>query len=96
MRIFLTKRATSSYSSIREYISNRFGETVARAFEQKVVDFLDLLENFPEIGSMEVPEKQIQGFQITKQTRVFYRIKGERIIILVFFDVRQDPKRKPK
>ena len=69
---------------------------MAEAFEQKMVDFLDLLEDFPEIGVVEVIEKQIRGFQLTKQTRIFYRIKGERIIILTFFDVRQDPKKKPR
>jgi len=52
------------------------------------------LENYPEIGVVEVDDKQIRGFQLTKQTRVFYRIKGERIIILTFFDVRQHPNKK--
>jgi plasmid stabilization system protein ParE len=55
---------------------------------------LDLLEDFPEIGAVEVVEKQIRGFQLTKQTMVFYRTKGEKIIILTFFDVRQDPRKK--
>lgn len=96
MKISLTKRAEKSYHSIRDYITNEWGEIVAEAFEQKTIDFLDLLEDFPEIGVIEVIEKQIRGFQLTKQTRVFYRIKSERIIILTFFDVRQNPKRKPR
>jgi len=95
MRISLTKRAETNYHSIKNYISNKFGERVAETFEQKTVDFLDLLENFPELGVVEVLEKQIRSFQLTKQTRVFYRIKGERIIILNLFDVRQDPVKKP-
>ena len=96
MRISLTKRAEKNYRSIKDYITNEWGERVAEAFEQKTVDFLDLLEDFPEMGVVEVIEKQIRGFQLTKQTRVFYRIKGERIIILTFFDVRQDPKKRPR
>ena len=96
MKIFFTKRAEKNYRSIKEYITNEWGEPVADAFEQKTVDFLDILEDFPEIGVVEVIEKQIRGFQLTKQTRVFYRIRGERIIILTFFDVRQDPKKKPQ
>ena len=96
MRISLTKRAEKNYRSIKDYITNEWGERVAEAFEQKTVDFLDLLEDFPEIGVVEVIEKQIRGFQLTKQTRVFYRVNGERIIILAFFDVRQDPKKKPR
>jgi plasmid stabilization system protein ParE len=96
MKIFLTKRAEKNFRSIKEYIVNEWGERVAEAFEAKTADFLDLLEDFPELGVIEVVEKQIRGFQLTKQTRVFYRIKGERIIILTFFDVRQNPKKKPQ
>jgi hypothetical protein len=61
-----------------------------------VIDFLDIVENFPDLGVVEVPEKQIRGFQLTKQTRIFYRIKKDRIVILTFFDVRQNPKKKPR
>ena len=96
MRISLTKRAERNYRSIKDYITNEWGERVAEAFEQKTVDFLDLLEDFSEIGVVEVSEKKIRGFQLTKHTRVFYRIKGERIIILTFFDVRQNPRKKPR
>lgn len=96
MRIFLTKRADKNYHSIKDHIINEWGERVAEAFEQKTVDFLDLLEDFPELGVIEVPDKQIRAFQLTKQTRVFYRLKGDRIIILTFLDVRQDPMKKPR
>jgi plasmid stabilization system protein ParE len=96
MKIFFTKRAEKNFRSIKEYIVNEWGERVADAFEAKTVDFLDLLEDFPELGVIEVAEKQIRGFQLTKQTRVFYRIKGERIIVLTFFDVRQNPKKRPQ
>jgi plasmid stabilization system protein ParE len=94
MKIFLTTRANKNYEAIRSYIKNEWGERVAKAFENKVADFLDLLANFPEMGSVEVVEKQIRGFQLTKQTRIFYRIKKENIIILTFFDVKQDPNKK--
>jgi len=96
MKVFLTKRAANKFRSIKEYIAEEWGELVADAFEQKTIDFLDLLESFPQMGSLEVSAKQIRGFQLTKQTRVFYRIKNERIIILTFFDVRQHPLKRPK
>ncbi len=57
MKIFFTKRAEKNYRSIKEYITNEWGETVADAFEQRTVDFLDILEDFPEIGVVEVIEK---------------------------------------
>lgn len=95
MKISLTKRAERNFNSIKRYIAKEWGERVAEIFEQKTVDFFDLLIDFPEIGTVEVSEKQIRGFQLTKQTRVFYRIKSDRIIVLSFFDVRQDVQKKP-
>ncbi len=96
MIICLTTRAEKNYHKIKNRILIEFGEKVAEAFEEKVAAFLDLLEDFPQMGSVEVEAKQIRGFHLTKHTRVFYRIKGERIIILTFFDVRQDPKKRPR
>jgi plasmid stabilization system protein ParE len=97
MTVKVSKRAEKSFHSIKDFIRFKWGELVANAFEERVVDFLDLLEDFPEIGTLEkINDKRIYGFQLTKQTKVFYRIKGERIIIIVFFDVRQDPKKKPR
>jgi plasmid stabilization system protein ParE len=96
MNILLTKRAEQKYLSIKQYIIDEFGENVAQAFEQKTIDLLLLLKSFPTMGSLEFPEKDIYGFQLTKQTRIFYRIKKENIIILTFFDVRQSPKKRLK
>ena len=67
-----------------------------RILLEKTIDFFDLLKEFPEMGSIEFPEKQIRGFQLTKQTRILYRIKNKNIIVLAFFDVRQNPKKKFK
>lgn len=96
MNAFLTKRAERNYKSIRQFISEEWGENVASAFQQKTKDFFDLVELFPELGSIEYTPKKIRGFQLTKHTRVFYRIKNQQIIILSFFDVRQDPEKKPQ
>ena len=96
MKISLTIRAEKKYAAIINHIKDEWGDAVAEAFRQKTIDFMDLLKNFPELGLLEVPGKKIRGFQLTKQTRVFYRVKSERLIILTFFDVRQNPKKKLK
>jgi plasmid stabilization system protein ParE len=83
-----------NYNSVKEYISGKFGALIVEAFERKLIDFLELLKNFPELGNVEVREKGIRGFQFSKQTRIFYRIKGNKIIILTLFDVRQHPDKK--
>ena len=92
MKVFLTRRAERNYETIREYIRNEWGPSVAESFEEKVDDLFNLLVTFPEMGPIE--KKDIRGFQISRQTRILYRIKGKRIIILALFDVRQDPRKK--
>jgi hypothetical protein len=61
---------------------------------KKVYDFLDILIEFPEIGSIEHAEKNIRGFVIVKQLTLFYKITEDKIILLNFFDNRQSPERK--
>lgn len=94
MKIFFTKRAGKNYYSIRDYITGEFGKRTSEAFTNKLIYFLEILKNYPELGSLEIKEKSIRGFQFSKQTRIFYRIKGDKIIILTLFDVRQHPRKK--
>lgn len=94
MNIFLSKRAERNFSSIKIQIANRIGINVAEAFEERIANFLILLGSNPDIGSMENPKLRIRAFQITKLTRVFYRIEIKKIVILSFFDVRQEPNKK--
>tara|TARA_R110001599_G_scaffold3619_1_gene19933 strand:- start:5156 stop:5446 length:291 start_codon:yes stop_codon:yes gene_type:complete len=96
MKIVWTKKARKRFGEILEYIELKFGSTARRSFITKTKDFTRLLYEFPEIGTLEIPEKKIRGFQITKQTRVFYRLKNDQIILLTFFDSRQDPQKKPQ
>jgi len=92
MEIFVTKRAEKNYRSILKYIQKNFGNLVSKIFEDKVVLFFELLEIFPEIGIEEDNVKKIRSFSIARQTRVFYRIKKDKIIVLSFFLVVQGGK----
>jgi plasmid stabilization system protein ParE len=95
MKIIWTKKAKSRFADILNYIEKEFGEATRQHFRTKTKDFTILLKEFPEIGTLEIREKNLRGFQLTKQTRVFYRIKNHTIIILTFFDSRQNPNKKP-
>lgn len=96
MRIVWTEKARKGFSDILDYIELKFGNTARQSFTVKTKDFTRLLSEFPEIGTLEIPEKKLRGFQLTKQTRVFYRLKNDQIILLTFFDSRQNPDKKPR
>jgi len=88
LTIYWTRRADEKFDRILEYLSAEWGEKVTSAFVKKVYDFLDVLIDFPEIGSLENAEKNIRGFVIVKQITVFYKVNDNKIILLNFFDTR--------
>lgn len=68
------------------------GDQTAKQFVEKTDAIFKLLKNFPAMGQGE--SNDIRGFQLSPHTRILYRIRDEKIIILSFFDVRQDPNKK--
>jgi len=94
LEIKWTKRATYSFYNTIDYLEEEWSERSARKFVQIVNRFLHTLQEQPEIGKIEVAEKGIRGFVLSRQNTVFYRIKGQRIILLKFFDNRQHPSKK--
>ena len=93
MTIFLTRRAERNYNSIKKYIAKEFGGKTAETFTKKADETFKLLEDFPQMGPAE--NNDIRGFQLSRQTRILYRIREKKIIILSLFDVRQNPKKRP-
>lgn len=96
MKLIWTKKAQRRLGEILDYIEKEFGATARQSFRDKARDFTRVLIEFPEMGAIEIKEKNLRGFQLTKQTRVFYRARKDTIVILTLFDSRQSPKKRPK
>jgi plasmid stabilization system protein ParE len=92
LKINWSTRADIKLDQLIIYLQSEWGESVVQAFMRKLYDFLEILSEFPEIGSMQYPEKQIRGFALTKQVSIFYRMDEDQIVLLDFFDNRSDPK----
>lgn len=90
-KIVRTKRADKNLEQIVDYLQREWNDAVVRAFIAHLVQLLDVLSLYPEIGKVANNEGTIRSFPVTKHTRLFYRIKGNRIILLNFFDNRQRP-----
>ncbi len=94
LEIVWSTRADKKFDKILEYLGKEWGNKVTKSFVKKIYDFLDILSEFPEIGTLENKEKGIRGFVIIKQVSIFYIIRNNHIIILNFFDNRQSPAKK--
>ena len=89
-----TTRVDIKLDNLIVYLESEWGDSVVHAFMRKLYDFLEILSEFPEIDSVQYPEKRIRGFALTKQVSIFYRIDDNQIVLLDFFDNRSDPKKK--
>ena len=94
LNISWTTRADIKLDQLIIYLESEWGDSVVKAFMRKLYDFLEILSEFPEIGSMQYPEKRIMGFALTKQVTIFYKIDDNQIVLLDIFDNRSDPKKK--
>jgi plasmid stabilization system protein ParE len=92
MKIFLTRRAERNYDDIKGYIKQEWGDKTAGEFIQKTDELFSLLKIYPSMGQIE--KDDIRGFQLSPHTRILYRVKPEKIVVLAFFDVRRNPKKK--
>ncbi len=92
MQVYVTPRAERNFDSIVAYIRQKCGDKTALTFVQKTDEIFKLLKNYPFMGSIE--KGDIRGFQLSPQTRILYCVRDNKVIILSFFDVRQDPKKK--
>lgn len=92
MQIFVTPRAEATFHSIIENIELNWGKNAVNGFIKQVDDIFELLQKHPFLGQGETDD--IRGLQLSQQTRILYRIRGDKIIILTFFDVRQSPEKK--
>ena len=94
LELYWSKRADKKFDTILEYLLLKWGESITKSFVKEIYDFLDILSEFPEIGTIENKEKGIRGFTVIEQIDHYYKIEGSKIILINFFDNRQNPKKK--
>lgn len=95
-KITWSKFAQKQFDNIVSYIENEWSSRISAKFVLKANELFELLKLYPEAGSIEIKEKNIRGFLLTKQVKLFYRLKSSEIILLSFFDTRLNPKKKLK
>lgn len=89
--VFISDRANETFDYIREQLESKWSDKIALEFEQKVVRILDLIKISPFMFKALSQNENIRKALIHKNCSMFYEIKGHAIIILFFWDNRQDP-----
>jgi plasmid stabilization system protein ParE len=73
--IVWNRRASNSFNSVINYLQQEWGDKVTRNFVIRTYEIIELLAINWEMGTVELPEKQIRAFVITKHNTLFYRVE---------------------
>ena len=92
LKIVFNKRADLKLDKTLEYLKTQWSVRVANEFLENLYNTIDILSIFPEIGTMVDNERNIKGFLVTKQTKMYYRVESDKLIILNFIDTRRKPR----
>ena len=88
-----TKTAAKNFHKTVSYLMENWPDKVVQDFIHHTEDILDLLSEHYELGEIQDSAREIRGILITKHNKLFYRVDGNRLIVLKIFDTRQNPRK---
>ncbi len=86
--------AEETFNSIAEYLQDNFSMATATRFADAVYDKIDMLIEQPEIGRPSPIDSFVRILKIDKHRLMFYSFDGSELIIIDFFDTRQNPNKR--
>jgi len=86
--IVINKRFTNKLLRVLDYLEKEWGQKVALAFLDEVYARIYFLQSHPHIGSLTSIDT-VRSTIITKHNRLFYRVVGNKIVILNLYDTRK-------
>lgn len=90
-KLFWTDEALKNLDQILEYLQQNWTQKEVDNFKNKVSNQLDIILRFPLIFPQSDQQSRLRKSAISKQTTIFYEIKGPVIYLVYLFDTRQDP-----
>lgn len=92
--IILKKRFTNKLIKVLAYLETAWSQEVAAAFLKKVDHRLHQLASQPFTGAPSEKIKDVRGVLITRHNRLYYKVKGKKVIVLNMYDTRMNPGKK--
>ena len=93
MKIVRTPRAIEGFREVASYIAHQFGDQALRDFQKRTKEWTRLLKTMPNLGGIDeeisTETFEYRSISIYKRSMMVYRIEGETIIIVDFYDTRQ-------
>lgn len=92
-KIIFKKHFCNKLQNLLGYIENEFGLLVAQRFAKQLDKKFMILQQQPFIGQPSVCIQNIRSIHAGKHNRLYYRIEGNKIIIINMYDTRINPKK---
>ena len=92
-KIIFKKRFRHKLQNLLGYIENEFGLLVAQRFARQLDKKFITLQQPPLIVQPSVYIQNIRSIHAGKLNRLYYRIEGNKIIIINMYDTRINPKK---
>jgi plasmid stabilization system protein ParE len=93
--VIIKKRFSGKVVKVLTYLEKEWSKQVAATFLTKIDRRIELLKNQPHIGAASTKVKGIRGILITRHNKMYYKIAGNKVVILNMYDTRMNPKKNP-
>ena len=87
--------ASNTFEETTTYLHDNFSLRAAENFANLVYDRIDMLVNGRTVGRRSAKAKTVMVLKLDKHQQMFYRMVGTTLIIVDFWDTRQDPRKRP-
>jgi plasmid stabilization system protein ParE len=94
-QIIWTPKADKTFDRITTYLQKKASLPICEKFVEAVYHKIDVIIEHPEIGRPTLVSDSIRFINVDKHHQIFYRFDGSILLLLAFFDTRQDPKKRP-
>jgi plasmid stabilization system protein ParE len=88
-----TKTAIKNFDKTIAWLNENWTPAVVSDFIIRSQELLHLLAEFPELGEIQDAKREIRGILLTRHNKLFYRVDGNKLIVLKIFGTRQNPKK---
>ena len=90
-QIVWTTNARIDFKKIVDYLISEWSMEIAKKFVAECESKIDLIAHFPNIGIKSEKIIGVHRILITKQNALYYLVEKNKITLLNFFDLRQNP-----
>jgi len=85
------KRALDNFFNIAQYLEQEYSKNAADNFVASLFARVEVIKKHPTIGRKAPKRKTVRFILVGKHRRLYYRVKGNILIISSIFDTRQHP-----